>query len=70
MKQSKIQSLFESFITVGSGLIVAIMIQLLIFPVYDIEITLFENVQLATIFTISSIIRIYIIRRYFNRIRE
>lgn len=69
MKQSKLESLFESVITVGSGLIVAVIIQLLIFPLYDIEITLFENIQLATIFTISSIIRIYIIRRCFNRIK-
>ena len=69
MKQSKLQSLIESVITVGSGLIVAVIIQLLIFPLYDIEITLFENIQLATIFTISSIIRIYIIRRCFNRIK-
>ena len=69
MKQSKIQSLVESVITVGSGLIVAVIIQLLIFPLYNIEITLFENVQLATIFTVSSIIRIYFIRRCFSRIK-
>ena len=69
MKQSKLQSLIESVITVGSGLIVAVIIQLLIFPLYDIEITLFENIQLATIFTVSSIIRIYFIRRCFSRIK-
>ena len=69
MKQSKLQSLIESVITVGSGLIVAVIIQLLIFPLYDIEITLFENIQLATIFTVSSIIRIYIIRRWFSRVK-
>ena len=69
MKQSKLQSLVESVITVGSGLIVAVIIQLLIFPLYDIEITLFENIQLATIFTVSSIIRIYFIRRCFNQVK-
>ena len=69
MKQSKLESLIESVITVGAGLIVAVIIQLLIFPLYDIEITLFENIQLATIFTSISIIRIYIIRRYFSRNR-
>ena len=69
MKQSKLESLIESVITVGSGLIVAVIIQLLIFPLYYIEITLFENIQLATIFTSISIIRIYIIRRYFSRNR-
>ena len=69
MKQSKFQSLIESVVTVGSGLIIAVLIQLLIFPLYDIEITLFENIQLATIFTVSSIIRIYFIRRCFSRIK-
>ena len=69
MKQSKLQSLVESVVTVGSGLIVAVIIQLLIFPLYNIEITLFENVQLATIFTVSSIIRIYFIRRCFSRVK-
>ena len=69
MKQSKIQSLIESVVTVGSGLVVAVIIQLLIFPLYVIEITLFENIQLATIFTVSSIIRIYFIRRCFSRIK-
>ena len=69
MKQSKLQSLIESVITVGSGLIVAVIIQLLIFPLYNIEITLFENIQLAIIFTVSSIIRIYFIRRCFNRVK-
>ena len=68
MKQSKFQSLIESFVTVGSGFFVALGVQLLIFPLYDIEITLFENIQLATIFTISSIIRVYIVRRCFNRV--
>ena len=68
MKQSKLQSLVESVVTVGSGLIVAVIIQLLIFPLYDIEITLFENIQLAIIFTVSSIIRIYFIRRCFSRV--
>ena len=67
MKQSKLQSLGESFTTVGSGLVIAVIIQLLVFPLYDIEITLFENIQLATIFTISSIIRVYVVRRCFNR---
>jgi len=68
MKQSKLQSLGESFTTVGSGLVIAVIIQLLVFPLYDIEITLFENIQLAIIFTISSIIRVYVVRRCFNRV--
>ena len=69
MKQSKFQSLIESFVTVGSGLIIAVLIQLLIFPLYDIEITLFQNIQIVMILTVTSVIRIYIVRRCFNRIK-
>jgi len=68
MKQSKFHSFMESCITVGSGMIVALAIQLLIFPLYDIEITMFENIQLVIIFTTTSIIRVYIVRRCFNRV--
>ena len=69
MKQSKFHSFMESCITVSSGMIVALAIQLLIFPLYDIEITMFENIQLVIIFTTTSIIRVYIVRRCFNRIK-
>ena len=68
MKQSKFHSLIESFVTVGSGFFVALGVQLLIFPLYDIEITMFENIQLVIIFTTTSIIRVYIVRRCFNRV--
>ena len=68
MKQSKFHSFMESCITVGSGMIVALAIQLLIFHLYDIEITMFENIQLVIIFTTTSIIRVYIVRRCFNRV--
>ena len=68
MKQSKFHSFMESSITVGSGMIVALAIQLLIFPLYDIKITMFENIQLVIIFTTTSIIRVYIVRRCFNRV--
>ena len=67
MKQSKFQRLIESFTTVISGFFVALAVQLLIFPLYDIEITLFQNVQIVMILTVTSIIRVYIVRRCFNR---
>ena len=69
MKQSKFHSLIESFVTVGSGFFVALGVQLLIFPLYDIEISLFQNVQIVMILTVTSVIRIYIVLRCFNRIK-
>ena len=69
MNQSRLESLIEAFITVGSGFFVALGIQLLIFPLYGMELTLFQNVQITIIFTVSSIIRSYIVRRCFNRVK-
>ena len=66
--QNKFQSLIESFTIVISGFFVALAVQLLIFPLYDIEITLFQNVQIVMILTVTSIIRVYIVRRCFNRV--
>ena len=67
MNQSKLQSFIEACTTVGSGMLVALAIQLLIFPLYDIQITMFENLQLVIIFTTTSLLRVYIIRRFFNK---
>ena len=69
MKQSKFQSFIEACTTVGSGMLVALAIQLLIFPLYDIQITMFENFQIVVIFTTTSLLRVYIVRRCFNRIK-
>ena len=67
MSQSKFHSFIEACTTVGSGMIVALAIQLFIFPLYDIRITMFENIQLVIIFTTTSLLRVYIIRRFFNK---
>ena len=69
MSQSKFQSFIETCTTVGSGMLVALAIQLLIFPLYNIKITMFENIQLVVIFTTTSLLRVYIVRRCFNRIK-
>ena len=45
MNQSKFHSFIEACTTVGTGMLVALAIQLLIFPLYDIQITMFENLQ-------------------------
>ena len=70
MSQSKFHSFIEACTTVGSGMIVALAIQLFIFPLYDIQITMFENIQLVVIFTTTSLLRVYIVRRFFNRSKK
>ena len=58
---------FESVIDVGSGFFLAIIIQLTVFPLFDMHPTIFEKFQIAIIFTIVSMTRSALWRRYFRK---
>jgi|TARA_R110002012_G_scaffold228737_1_gene401226 hypothetical protein len=59
----------ESFIDVGSGLILAILIQLYIFPFFGLYPTIWDSIGIALIFTVVSIIRSAIWRNFFRKIK-
>jgi len=59
----------ESFIDVGSGLILAILIQLYIFPFFGLYPTILDSIGIALIFTVVSIIRSAIWRNFFRKIK-
>jgi len=61
------RDLLETFIDVGSGLIVAILIQLFIFPFFDLHPTILESFHIAIIFTVISMIRSWCWRTIFAR---
>ena len=65
--QTKLQSLYESFINIFIGYIVALVSQLLVFPLFDINVSFADNLLIGLYFTIISLARSYIIRRYFNK---
>lgn len=64
--QSRIQSFIESCVNVAIGYGVAIAGQLLVFPLYGIKIPLQANLEIGVLFTLISIARSYVIRRFFN----
>ena len=64
--QSKIESLIESIINTSLGFLVALITQILIYPLFDIDVTMGDQALLALIFTAVSLVRGYIVRRYFN----
>jgi len=66
MKQTKKQSVIESITQTLIGLIVSLCIQLVIYPLLNIEVTFSQNLIITFVFFISSIIRGYVIRRIFN----
>ena len=65
--QTKIQSLIESFINILIGYITAILSQLLIFPLFNINLPIQDNLLIGLYFTLISLVRSYVIRRYFNK---
>ena len=61
--------ILESVIDVGSGYFLSIIIMLTIFPLFDLHPTIFENFQIALIFTIVSMTRSALWRRFFRKRR-
>lgn len=68
MSQTKKHSLFESCLNVAIGYGVALASQVLIFPFYGINIPISDNLVIGVWFTMISIIRSYILRRWFNKV--
>jgi hypothetical protein len=64
--QSKKHSIYESITNVIVGLITSFLTQLWIYPFFNIEVTLIQNVWITLIFFAISFIRSYVIRRIFN----
>ena len=67
MSQTKTSSAIESLINVVIGYSVAIMSQLLIFPFFGIHVGIQTNLAIGGWFTLVSLIRSYVIRRWFNK---
>ncbi len=61
------RSFIESFIDVGSGFILAILIQLYIFPCFGLHPTIMDSVGIALIFTVVSITRSWLWRIAFKK---
>jgi len=68
--QTKIHSFIESCTNIFIGYIVAIASQLLIFPIFDIHISITDNLMIGVWFTVISIIRSYVLRRWFTKRTE
>lgn len=68
MSQSKLSSLTESLLNVGSGFVVSLLLwSFVIVPLYKIEVTMTQNLEITCLFTVISVIRGYVWRRVFNR---
>jgi hypothetical protein len=68
MNQSRFMSFIESTVNILVGLAINMTAQYFIFPLFGIHIPMWKNAGIAFIFTFISLLRSYIIRRWFNKI--
>lgn len=66
MKQTRRHSAYESIVNVAVGYFVALASQLVIFPLFGIHVAFRDNILIGMYFTVISIIRSYVLRRYFT----
>ena len=64
--QTRLHSFIESIINIAVGYGVAITAQILIFPLFGMEVSLGDNLLIGGLFTIVSLVRSYTLRRIFN----
>ena len=66
MTQSRLGSLIEAFINVLIGFGINFVANLVILPMYGYTPTLWDNFEIGLLYTVVSIARSYIVRRWFN----
>ena len=69
MKQSRRMSLVESIANVVVGYGVAVLAQMVVFPLFGMAVSLGDNLLIGLAFTVVSIARSYYLRRVFEIIR-
>ena len=69
MKQSRAMSLVEAIANVIVGYGVAVVTQILIFPIFGLHTTLAQNLKMGAVFTVVSIARSFALRRMFEAVR-
>ena len=67
--QSKKLSVVEVIVNVGSGYIISLCIQIMLFPLFDVHMSIADNALMTLAFTVISLLRGYIVRRMFNKIK-
>jgi hypothetical protein len=69
MTQTRTQSLIEAGANVLVGYLVALGSQLLVFPLFSINVPFSSNLAIGAWFTVISLVRSYVLRRWFNGLK-
>ncbi|MEI7601762.1 MAG: hypothetical protein WCJ41_20900 [Aestuariivirga sp.] len=62
-------SLVESVTNIVVGYGLAVLTQIIVFPMFGLQPTLAQNLKIGGVFTVMSIVRSYALRRVFEMIR-
>ena len=64
--QSKKESFIETLTSVFVGWLIGVILNMLVLPLFDYNITVVDSLWVSLIFTAISVVRGYVIRRFFN----
>lgn len=64
--QSRWMSLLEAATNIVVGYCLAVLTQLVVFPLFGLRATFSENLLIGGVFTLISLVRSYLLRRLFN----
>ena len=67
MTQSRKHSAIESITNVIVGYGISVLAQIVIFPIFGLNVPLSTNLAMGALFTVVSLVRSYCLRRLFNR---
>lgn len=70
MRQSRLMSLVEALANVSVGYSIAALVQITMFPLFGLTITLRQSLATALVFTAVSIVRSFMLRRLFEALRR
>jgi hypothetical protein len=68
VKQSRFMSGVETASNILVGYTIAVATQIIVFPLWGLHATLSQNFGIGATFTAISVVRLYLIRRLFNRL--
>lgn len=67
MKQTRKQSVIETVTQTILGLGISFIIQILLYPMMGISVTINQNIIITAVFFIASLVRGYVVRRIFEK---
>ena len=70
MKQSRWMSFAEAVVNVVVGYGVAVLTQMLVFPLFGLRASVSDNLLIGVIFTMVSLVRSFTLRRVFESLRR